>query len=372
MTRTCKDCGKSFNSESSRARLCNECKEQRALKERSRKRRVCLICGKEFFYSRNSKASICNDKHPAVCCICGKEIDDSRKLDRDNIVCSKECGYKMQRKHIRETCLEKYGVTNPYQKPENIEKARQSSLEKYGTTCNLHSKQAEEKTKQTCLQRYGTEHPMQSDIVQERYRQTMLERYGVPYSVYNEESYDKYKQTMIEKYGCDCNWKRASVKAKAAENRKYHRISKVNVKFSQYLLSLGIETEFEKHLGIYYYDLVIEDKKIVIEINPTKTHNSYASIFSSKAAKSEDYHQLKTQTAEEFGYTCLHVWDWIRWGEIAYIIQNIEKVKFIKGSPEKVWSLSNKMIKDSESIDSEVMLEQGWLPVYTDGVEIIT
>ena len=57
----------------------------------------------------------------------------------------------------------------------------------------------------------------------------------------------------------------------------------------------------------YRYDFKIEDT--LIEINPYITHNSTFGIFGNEGL-AKDYHAKKTATAEQNGYSCIHVFDW--------------------------------------------------------------
>lgn len=56
----------------------------------------------------------------------------------------------------------------------------------------------------------------------------------------------------------------------------------------------------------YFYDFKIDN--ILIELNPSATHNSTWSPYNT--LKDTDYHYLKSQAAISQGYRCICIWDW--------------------------------------------------------------
>lgn len=57
------------------------------------------------------------------------------------------------------------------------------------------------KIKQTCLEKYGVENPFASEEIKEKIYQTNMEKYGVKIPTQNPEIQAKYKETCLEKYG---------------------------------------------------------------------------------------------------------------------------------------------------------------------------
>lgn len=84
--------------------------------------------------------------------------------------------------------------------------------------------------------------------------------------------------------------------------------------FSELLSNAGIKHEREFHINGYSYDFKIEN--ILVEINPTITHNSLVNVFGGKPL-SQDYHKSKTLAAQKAGYRCVHVWDC---GQVTYTL----------------------------------------------------
>lgn len=82
--------------------------------------------------------------------------------------------------------------------------------------------------------------------------------------------------------------------------------SKPNENFARLLDEHNITYDREFRLGSYSYDFKIND--ILIEINPSITHNVTLSPFGKIISK--DYHKNKSELATKHGYRCIHVWDW--------------------------------------------------------------
>lgn len=96
------------------------------------------------------------------------------------------------RQKAKETMKKRYGVENPYQIPEIINKIKKINKEK--------QQESLIKQKQTCLQKYGVEYVSQSQIIKDKIKQTSLERYGVPYPIQSQEVKDKYNwKTIVKK-----------------------------------------------------------------------------------------------------------------------------------------------------------------------------
>ena len=67
-----------------------------------------------------------------------------RMIEQDNLLC-KICSIKNAQNKRKDTCIERYGVENPFQ-----------------------SEEVKQKSKDTCIERYGVEHPCQSPEVKQK------------------------------------------------------------------------------------------------------------------------------------------------------------------------------------------------------------
>ena len=112
--------------------------------------------------------------------------------------------------------LKKMGV----KKPKNLvgEVVKKSRINKYGTV----SFNNREKYKQTCLEKYGIENPFQSEEIKEKSKKTNLEKYGVEHPVQKQEFVDKAIGTKASEYGSlEDYYSHASSKMKETKLERY-------------------------------------------------------------------------------------------------------------------------------------------------------
>lgn len=136
------------------------------------------------------------------CDYCGKILKMPFKRYNKNIsnvnktACSnKECSNQK----IKDVCIYKYGVENPFQAEFVKEKSKNTLIGKHGVEHQMHLQETKDKIKNTCLEKYGVESPMITEEVKEKIRNTCLERYGVKHTALLEEGQLKRKNTRIKK-----------------------------------------------------------------------------------------------------------------------------------------------------------------------------
>ena len=169
-----------------------------------------------------------------------------------------------------------------------------SKYNKFGSKEN-YEKHSLEKRIATLISKYGSiEEAFKQRAI--KCKQTKISRYGIsnPYNV------EKFKQTCLAKYGVEYPCLRKEAKLKGNN-------SKPNQAFEKLLNSNNIEFEREFVLESKAFDFKVGD--ILIEINPSFTHNSTIGIYG-KQGISKDYHYLKSQLAFKNNFRCIHVWDW--------------------------------------------------------------
>lgn len=207
------------------------------------------------------------------------------------------------REQAAETCLDKYGVSNPSQVAMFISKAYDTKVDRYGeNNCNNWIKGQE-----TRIQNSGTLAESYR-ITTEHREQTLAELYGTHVKSMSQLDWVKEKiknsteQTFIEKYGVPCYW--LTEDAKRSNGSKD---SSYNLVFEQLLINNNIEFEREVTVGRFIYDFKIGN--YLIEINPTATHNITWSPYCEQGI-AKDYHKNKSRNALDNGYRCIHVWEW--------------------------------------------------------------
>ena len=144
-------------------------------------------------------------------------------------------------------------------------------------------KEIENKNREkSMINKYGVKNPYSSNIIKEKIKQTNLERYGVEWYCETEHAKDANKP---------------------------YKISKINKMFSERLKENNIDNELEYK----NFDIKIKGKDIVLEINPSYTHNvTNKSTFGNFSRKpiSTNYHLNKTKLANEHNLHCIHIFDW--------------------------------------------------------------
>jgi hypothetical protein len=94
--------------------------------------------------------------------------------------CSKiECSNQK----IKDVCLVKYGVENPFQAEFVKEKSKKTFNEKYGVNHQMEIQEVKDKIKKTYLERYGVEHSSKSDEIKKRTIENTIMKYGVEYTL---------------------------------------------------------------------------------------------------------------------------------------------------------------------------------------------
>lgn len=222
----------------------------------------------------------------------------------------------------KETSIKRYGVDNFAKSSEFVEKAISTCQNKYGVNNVMQSSSVKDTLMKSNIERFGVPWPqMNKDIVakrvatnNERYggsgwaspelRQksidTQVERYGTSHWKYNDSLTHKVNETCRAKHGVD--WPCMYPEVKIMSND-----SKPNREFAELLSKNNILYEREFGIGRKAFDFKVGN--ILIEINPSSTHNSTWGLYGCPPTE-KNYHQLKTHLAEDNGYRCIHIWDW--------------------------------------------------------------
>ena len=241
---------------------------------------------------------------------------------------------KQKRKN---TNLSKYGVEASIKSKQIQDKIKTSNLLKYNVEYAICSKEVQEKIRKTNLKRHGYEYPFQSAELrikmENNRKQTNLKRYGTENVIQVKEFKNKAIKTCLDKYGVPYNCLTENC---IESNGKV--VSQINIKVKESLDKNNIKNDIEFVLEKYSYDFICNDS-VLLEINPTYTHNSSMSIkFSKFTGKQKDkyYHYNKTQVANRSGYKCMHIWDWDELDKIIDILKPKEKLYARKLSIKEV------------------------------------
>ena len=171
------------------------------------KRNYCLVCGnKTKFDIKGYK--FCG--HPYLygtyCCV--------------------SCAQKSEitRNKLKETCIKKYGVDNPWKCDEVKDKIKNTFIKKYGVKNNMFLDSFKEQRRETWIKNYGVDHPLKSKAIQNKITQTCLINYNSTWTSNSDIAKYKRKKTNILKYGVKENLSSTIVREKIKQTfkRKYN------------------------------------------------------------------------------------------------------------------------------------------------------
>lgn len=256
-----------------------------------------------------------------------KEKAENTMLDRYGVKHAMDS--EELRDRLKKVIVSKYGVDN-VRKIKGVEsKIQNTSIEKYGVPYPIQSNSVRDKAKHTLLDHYNVDSPFKSEIIQDRARNTMLDRYGVEYSMQSKDIRDKIKATLFKNYGVNYPYQSDEIKNRVkttciakygvdwpcqTDNARFstgHSAdSRPNLRFAKKLDLVNIAYDREFPLENYSYDFRITNSNILVEINPTVTHNTVCSPFRNDNLITKDYHLTKSKLANKYNYHCIHIFDW--------------------------------------------------------------
>ena len=310
--------------------------------------RTCQICGKQF--ESTARRKLCYDDHYKTCPMCGTKVLWNKT---DDFKGCKKCNQIVATQKRKETMIKRYGSPTTMQSKELSSKAKQTLKTKYGCDNPMKCKAIQEKAAATNMQRYGAKNPMSNPdiakksadsraenmdlIVQhikdawikkygvdnvskcpeiiDKMTDTFMKRYGVKRAIDVPEFRQKMIDTMIERYGVP--W---YVQSEEYRSDDHFRISKINEAFGNMLDRNNITFETEYRLEFYNYDFCIPGSKILVEIDPTYTHNIIGNHWNKKGIE-KSYHLNKSKVAQKYGFQCIHVFDWDDWDKVMNLLK---------------------------------------------------
>jgi len=285
-------------------------------------------------------------KLPCKCQECGKIIEKTiSALELQKTCFCSKCSFKIK---TIETNIKKYGVSHVSKSEDIKNKKEKSYIERYGYKNPFQVPEIidviKKKNVQTFIKKFGCENPFQSTEIKEKIKETNLKKYGVPNPVKNKDVVKKMQQTNLERYGekhvllvpefqekrIQTNLERYGVPHYCL-TEKYQKASNVTSKINLKWLNLikkhfNIKCEEEFRINNFSYDLKIEN--LLIEINPTFTHNSTYGYGFIRGFTTEnvpitpDYHFNKWKLAKDNGYTLISIYDNISETKMLNIIRS--------------------------------------------------
>jgi len=133
-------------------------------------------------------------------CTCGTQTDKPFKdIAYYGGAYCKPCVIKNKASKIKETCMERYNVSNPSM----VEEVKQKKIETYMENFGDHPKRIKEvndKFKETCMKKYGCENPGMNEEIKKKIKQAFDERYN-GHPMFNTAVKEKMRETCNMIYG---------------------------------------------------------------------------------------------------------------------------------------------------------------------------
>lgn len=328
--------------------------------------RNCAYCGTEFELTRHQKARLRENPNAVFCCnnICSNRLKARNNIGRkrEGSISSQEisakcayCGneFKLNRaqkqKYNKDQTITLYcsvGCRNRANAKKNTQQRPEVACAYCGNKFTLSSDQLTEYNKgqtefycsRSCVARKTIPNmdfearnkkfkklyqdpewlAKRNKIIKQRTR----ELYGADNIFQVEEFKEKAKHTKLTKYG-DSNYNNR-VKAAQTYYENYgdtgkalNKISNINKNFAKIF---NIDT-FEYPINGYSFDL--KKGNTLIEIDPTFTHHSSGKALRGKfTGVAENYHLMKSNLAKDYGFECIHIFDWDNVEKINYLLQD--------------------------------------------------
>lgn len=223
-----------------------------------------------------------------------------------------------------------------------IERAKTLGISTHSITqsCNLqHVKNAK---RDTCIDRYGSTNPSGSEIIKERKRQTFLKNYGVD-NVRKSPRYKEYRdKIMLERYGVTNMVMHPDYAQNCGRISKFHQ--EVADSISQtYRVELEVANlckgynAFTKRPYSPIVDILLPDHKIIVECYGSRWHASpriykpddILKMFTGyqTAQYIWDYDNAREEQIKTFGYKLIIVWEDLFRLDKSYITQILDEIK---------------------------------------------
>ena len=307
-----------------------------------------------------------------ICEVCGKPL-------RKDIVsitlgfphtCSKECRYKSKSRSdkTKATCLERYGVENPYQSNDVKSRIKKTMLERYGKASYAQTSEYKEKMKS--VDRSSAILKCQKTMKEKRYQQLLDDKSVKPLFSLEDFLAERYYAMRVWDWEC----KKCGTRFKSTidgnvyrDYRTYARCpkclpvikgwSQAEKDFTNFIKSFGIDLVEHDRTAIapYELDVYVPSKNLAFEFDGLYWH--------SDINKPANYHLDKTKACAKKGIKLIHVFE----DEWKYKMEITEsRIKNLFGIYDKVvyarkCSVKETHPKDIKEFEDETHI-QGHVP----------
>ena len=264
------------------------------------------------------------------CDYCGfiKKIPycDYNKTTKNNTLkyACKDCGSLKQ----KDLCLEKYGVSNPFEIESVKNKIKGTNLERYGVDNYTKTDEYKEKTKKTNLEKWGVEYFQSTNEWKQKIKEIILLKYKVDhiskseevrkiYSIGKNENYIKYLSNRFSLFKCDEYDHEFEISYDNYKSRLINNVKLCTVcnpigdsqsikegELFNWIKSIYNGKIIQSYRDGMEIDIYLPELKIGFEFNGLHWH--------SEKYKDKWYHLKKTNYFKERGIRIVHIWedDW--------------------------------------------------------------
>lgn len=223
----------------------------------------------------------------------------------------------------RATCLNKYGVQNPFLIPEVHQKAEQTILKHYGATSVFAIPEVQNKIQEDRFRRIGVRYPNQLTHEQ------LYERLRIQYQIEPIDYIPDLSSNSYYKVRCLVCGTEFETHINKGIPTVCPTCNQNSTRFERYVVALlreqGLEVVQHHHClsNNREIDIYIPSKKIGFEINGAYTHNSGFNPYPDDP-KSASYHRDKTLQALSKGIKLYHIWEhWNREASLSIIFAKL-------------------------------------------------
>lgn len=215
-----------------------------------------------------------------ICDICGESMFRPYKQYLEYHKGGYDTCIKCKQSKLRDTCIDKYGVSNPMLVSEFKDKLKNTLINLYGVDSVSKIDSIQQQKIKTLQENFGVTNPMFSVELRNKFQATMIEKYGCENPMQNKEIMQRAQLTNLQKYGVKNPQQNPKIKAKTLETLS--RQGKVPTSKPQIKLYEIIKQKYPDVKLNYPYSNCSLD--IFIEINNVKIDIEYDGAF---------YHQDK-------------------------------------------------------------------------------
>jgi hypothetical protein len=271
----------------------------------------------------------------------------TKNISQEEINKKISIGRRKAQKQLEATCIEKYGVANPFQNEEIKQKIKETLISKYGVDSPQKSNLIRQKTEETIQTSYGVSNPMQNLEVAAKSQKTWLQKvkddptkYYIRALLRGEQFWDCVSAgnnltSICKKLDVDYG-SVASVlsctefRDKWMSSYSYPKRQKQNqIANAIRQFGLSVETDVKNIITPNELDIVIKDKKFAIEFNGSAWHSE---LF---AKDPRNQHLFKTNLCQQKGYQLFHLFE-KTWDERSSQVLNYIKTKL--GVNKRIWA----------------------------------